>query len=60
MNAEGVTLPLRPREMGGDNEFQRVRIESVMMKYSSVDGLCGLGIGFTLGFELDLNFDPQQ
>ena len=53
MNAEGVTLPLRPREMGGDNEFQRVRIESAMMKYSSVDGLYGLVVVFFGVDELD-------
>jgi hypothetical protein len=38
----GVTLPLRPREVGGDKLDHRVRMESVSMKYSSVLNVVGV------------------
>ena len=42
MKALGVTLPLRPREVGGDKLDHRVRMESVSMKYSSVLNVVGV------------------
>ena len=42
MKALGVTLPLRPREVGGDKLDHRVRMESVSMKYSSVLNVAGV------------------
>ena len=36
MNLEGVTRPLWPKELGGERLFHKVRMESVMIKYSSV------------------------
>ena len=36
MNLEGVTRPLWPNELGGERLFHKVRMESVMIKYSSV------------------------
>ena len=41
MKAFGVTLPLRPREVGGDKLDHRVRMESVSTKYSSVLNVVG-------------------